>query len=489
MVSMELVAVIRHKVLTEGVPIRDVARQLGLSRNTIRRYVRAKVVPVPKVPSSPRPAPAREQVAEAAAAIWSARRSFTAGKQRLTATRLWELLQGDGHEVSARTVRRLVASFRRVEREVTVPLVYAPGELGQVDFFEVWVDLAGVRQKAWLFLMRLMHSGRDFVMVCAQQDTTWFLAAHVAAFTHFEGIIAAVAYDNLTAAVARILVGAPRVLRPRFAAMIAHYALEARFCRPGEGHDKGGVESRGGHIRWQHLVPVPRGQTLGEISVALQARVDAQHAREPVRTSAWDRERAALRELPAAFDGRNVRVVQLRHHASHAVAGAAYSVPSRWCGQTVDLFVGTDTVSFGLGDEVVCHSRVPFGGRSVDYRHLLLPLSRKPQALRQVVHELVAQFGEPWPAMWKALCACYAPDELEAARRLAPWLERADRQGLTRIAPKMREALLDGTLVTQPRRVNSDEVLANVPIALRPYTVESADLRRYDLLLDAARSA
>src|SRR6202041_30633 len=48
MVPMELVSVIRHKVLTEGVPIRDVARQLGLSRNTIRRYVRAKVVPVPR---------------------------------------------------------------------------------------------------------------------------------------------------------------------------------------------------------------------------------------------------------------------------------------------------------------------------------------------------------------------------------------------------------------------------------------------------------
>jgi transposase len=54
MVSMELVSVIRHKVLTEGVPIRDVARQLGLSRNTIRRYVRAKVVPVPRPRSPPR---------------------------------------------------------------------------------------------------------------------------------------------------------------------------------------------------------------------------------------------------------------------------------------------------------------------------------------------------------------------------------------------------------------------------------------------------
>ena len=93
---MELVSVIRHKVLTEGVPIRDVARQLGLSRNTIRRYVRAKVVPVPRPASPSRATPAKELVAEAAATIWASRRSFTAGKQRLTATRLWELLRDDG---------------------------------------------------------------------------------------------------------------------------------------------------------------------------------------------------------------------------------------------------------------------------------------------------------------------------------------------------------------------------------------------------------
>jgi transposase len=484
---MELVSVIRHKVLAEGVPIRDVARQLGLSRNTIRRYVRAKVVPVPKPRSPPREAPARAQVAEVATAIWASRRTFTAGKQRLTATRLWELLREDGHDVSARTVRRLVASFRNAEREVTVPLVYEAGDLAQVDFFEIRVDVAGVREKAWLFLMRLMHSGRDFAMVCAKQDTTWFLAAHVAAFAHFAGVVAAVAYDNLSAAVTKILIGAPRVVRPRFGAMVAHYAFEARFCRPGEGHDKGGVESRGGHIRWQHLVPIPRGRTLDEISAALQLRLDAQHARDPARTAAWQTERLALRAVAEPFDGRHVRSVQLRHHASQAVAGSHYSVPSRWCGHTVDLFLGTDTVSFAYGDEVVCHPRVPFGGRSIDYRHLLLPLSRKPQALRQVVHELVAQFGQPWPELWTALRDCYAPDDLEAARRLAPWLERADRQGLARLAPRIRAAIADGTLVSPPQHATDAAALAEVPAALRLYAIESPDLGRYDALLEAAR--
>ena len=95
---MDLVAVIRHKVHAEGVPIREVARELGLSRNTIRRYARAKRVPIDR--SLPeRATPVRDGMAEAAASIWKSRRSFTAGKQRLTATRLWELLRaGDAPE-------------------------------------------------------------------------------------------------------------------------------------------------------------------------------------------------------------------------------------------------------------------------------------------------------------------------------------------------------------------------------------------------------
>jgi transposase len=480
MVPMDVVAVIRHKVLAEGVSIRTVARELGLSRNTVRRYARAAVVPLPRPAGVPRSSLPRESLVAAATEMWRNRRSFTAGKQQLTAARMCELLREQGHSSSTRTVRRIVEQLRHAEREVTVPLVYAAGELAQVDFFEVWVELAGSRQKAWLFVMRLMHSGRDFAMFCAQQDTTWFLAAHVAAFAHFAGIVAAVAYDNLTAAVAKVLMGAPRVLRPRFAALVAHYAFEARFCRPGEGHDKGGVESRGGHIRWQHLVPLPRGETLAQMSAQLQTRVDAQHGRDVVRTAAWMRERSALRSMGAPFDGREVRAVRLRHHATHSVAGAVYSVPSAWCGETVDLFVGIDTVTFARGDEVVCHARVSFGGRQIDYRHLLIPLSRKPQALRQVSMELVTQFGAPWPALWEALRRSHCPDEIEAARRFAPWLQQAACQGVERTSLAISTALASGVLVPAPTRVSQAGPLTQVPAALREYIVEAPDLSRYD---------
>jgi hypothetical protein len=223
------------------------------------------------------------------------------------------------------------------------------------------------------------------------------------------------------------------------------------------------------------------------MSGVLQMRLDAQHARDPARTDAWSHERAALRPVTSSFDGRQVRTVQLRHHATHAVAGGIYSVPSRWCGHLVELFVGTDTVTFAYGQEVACHKRVPFGGRSIDYRHLLVPLSRKPQALRQVARELVAQFGDPWPALWDTLCSCYAPDEIEAARRLAPWLERADIEGVgPRLARRITAALFDGSLVLPPLRKAANDLPALVPQALQRYEVEGPDLHRYDHLLEKA---
>jgi len=121
-------------------------------------------------------------------------------------------------------------------------------------------------RKTWLFLMRLMYSGRDFAWIYERQDQISFLDGHVRAFTHFAAVPARVAYDNLRAAVVRILAGGARTLTPRFTTLASHYLLEACFCRPGEGHDKGGVESRGKG----HPSAGPRAGSGGSGLVAVQ---------------------------------------------------------------------------------------------------------------------------------------------------------------------------------------------------------------------------
>jgi transposase len=274
---MDQVHVVRHKVLVEGRSQRAIARELGIARVTVRKYLE-QAVPTRKAEAGPRARPVWDGVGERVQAVLAESRQWTGGKQRLTATRLHELLVAERHQVGVTVVKEAVAEWKRQRREVFVPLTYRPGDLAEVDFFEVLVDVNGKRQKAWLFLMRLMYSGRDFAWIYERQDQISFLDGHVRAFAHFEGVPARVAYDNLRAAVVRILVGGARTLTPRFTALASHYLLEACFCRPGEGHDKGGVESRGKAVRQQALVPIPVGATLTLINTALLARMDARLA-------------------------------------------------------------------------------------------------------------------------------------------------------------------------------------------------------------------
>src|SRR5215831_1957086 len=273
MLKVDQVHVLRHKVLVEGRSQRQVAKELGISRLTVKKYLTA-AVPIRRE-TKPRARPTWEQVRARLEALLAESTQWTGGKQQLTATRLHELLIADGHQVGITLVKKAVAEWKRQRREVFVPLTYRPGDLAEVDFFEVLIDLAGTRRKAWLFLMRLMYSGRDFAWIYERQDQVSFLDGHVRAFAHFGGTPARVAYDNLRAAVVRILVGGARALTPRFAALASHYLLEPCFCRPGEGHDKGGVEARGKAVRRQALVPIPSGSTLEAINAALLARLDA----------------------------------------------------------------------------------------------------------------------------------------------------------------------------------------------------------------------
>jgi hypothetical protein len=83
-------------------------------------------------------------------------------------------LLAEGHSVGVTLVKAAVAEWKRRRREVFIPLTYRPGDLAEVDFFEVLVDMDGTRRKAWLFLMRLMYSGRDFAWIYERQTKSVF---------------------------------------------------------------------------------------------------------------------------------------------------------------------------------------------------------------------------------------------------------------------------------------------------------------------------
>jgi transposase len=478
MLRVDQVHVVRHKVLVEGRSQRQVARELGIARETVRKYL-TESIPIRKE-TQPRARPVWDAVRTRVAELLAESAQWTGGKQRLTATRLHELLVGEGHRVGVTMIKAAVAEWKRQRREVFVPLTYRPGDLAEVDFFEVLVDLEGVRRKAWMFLMRLMYSGRDFAWIYERQDQISFLDGHVRAFAHFGGVPARLAYDNLRLAVVRILVGGERALTARFAALASHYLLEPCFCRPGEGHDKGGVEARGQAIRRQLLVPIPSGSTVEAINQALLARLDARATTTPAITARFVEEQTVWRAVPESFAAEATTVATVTPRALVRIEGAYYSVPCRWAGLDLVVRIGATTVTIvGRDGTRIAHPRKRFGQRAIDYRHYLPELARKPQAVRQVLPDLLRDLGDPFPTVWAHLHTAHGPRE--AARLLAKILGELETRGAADVIPQLREALASGTpLLLARRRPPTAAAGVDVPAPLREIEIGRGCAADYD---------
>jgi transposase len=482
---MDQVHVIRHKVRVEGLSIRRVAREVGIARKTVRRYLQEET-PIGARRATSRSKPVLEAVGPRLEALLADSARWTGGKQRLTAARLHELVRAEGLEVGTTVVKEFVREWRRKRREVFVPLVYRPGELAEVDFFEVLVEVAGERRKAFLFVMRLMFSGRDFVWLYDRQDQVSFLDGHVRAFAHLGFVPQRIAYDNLRPAVRRLLRGSLRELTERFAALVTHYVFEPCFARPCTGHDKGGVEARGKAIRHQHLVPIPAGDDLTVIAAALLERVDARFFASE-RALQLDAEREFALQLPtAAFDPRATHLVGVAPRSLVRVEGAYYSVPTGWVGLALIARIAPGLVEItGPDGTRVQHPRKRFGERSIDYRHYLPELARKPQALRQVAPELMRDLGEPYATAWQHIVAAHGPRE--GSRVFAKILEGVLLLGTHEVERRLQTALARGEPILLALRPPPSKavMLAHdvIPETLRSVVVASSTVHDFDAVL------
>lgn len=487
---MDQVHVVRHKVLIENQSQRQVARDLALSRNTVSKYL-SQPEPLRQV-SNPRSAPVRLKAASRISELIDEWRDRTTPKQRITGSRLHRQLLEEGLQVGKTTVYEIWRQKRLAQAEVFIPLFYQPADCAQVDFFEVTVEIDSVRRKAWKFLLRLMYSGYDFIWLYDRCDQLSFLDAHVRAFSFLGGVPHRLVYDNLSAAVRRKagLNGPERKLTERFSALSSHYLFEPCFARPGQGHDKGGVESRGQMIRLQHMTPIPRGKSLSEIATHLQENlvIEAQtrkDAQGQTVISRYGKERSSLKPLPATpFEARIIRTLEVSSRSTVQVEGATYSLPSRWARTQVTALIGVSEITFTRQGEQEVHPRLQRGAKNIRYRHYLSELARKPQAVRQVAPKLIEELGEPFDKLWELLYQTHGG--AEAARTLARLLGVINKHDEQSLRVLLEQALSQITATAESdlgQQVEPTVRMIEVPESLRAYEIERASATDYDLLL------
>lgn len=158
-------------------------------------------------------------------------------------------------------------------------------------------------------------------------------------------------------------------------------------------------------------------------------------------------------------------------------------MPSRWAGLDLIVRVGaTSVVIVGKDGTRISHPRKRVGQRSIDDRHYLPELARKPQAVRQVLPDRLRDLGAPFPAVWEHLHAAHGPRD--AARLFATILGELETRGAAAVVPTLEAALATGTPLVVARHVTpAAATRVDVPAALRDLEVPSVCAADYDAWL------
>src|SRR6201984_319255 len=310
MLVVETIGRIRREHFVKGKSIKEIVRELKVSRNTVRKVLRSGatcfeytrgVQPLPKL------GPWRADLDRMLTT-----NEAKSARERLTLIRLFEELSGLGYEGGYDAVRRYARTRRRARGAATaeayVPLSFAPGEAYQFDWSHEIVVLNGVTTLVKVAHVRLCHSRMPFVRAYPRESQEMVFDAHDRAFAFYRGACARGIYDNVKTAVECVFVGKNRAFNRRFLRMCGHHLVEPVACTPASGWEKGQVENQVGNLRDQLFRPKPRVSSLAELNgwLADQCIAYAKRHKHPEfkdRTiwEVFQEERTSLMELRGPF--------------------------------------------------------------------------------------------------------------------------------------------------------------------------------------------
>lgn len=388
---METIGKIRRRHKVRGESISAIARDLNLSRNTVKKYLKAEIDPVYRRARQPAP---KLGVFQSGLETWLEQDGQRPKGQRRSAQRLFEDLQREGYAGAYDSVQRFVKEWKAQRpgagQDAFVPLVFAPGEACQFDWSHEHVILGGVAQVIKVAHFRLAHSRQPYLRAYPRESQEMVFDAHNRAFTFFSGVPVRMIYDNPKTVVNAILSGKERQFNRRFLALASHYLFEPVACTPASGWEKGQVENQVGNMREWLFTPTLRFERLADLNTWLETRCRELGKRhhptlhERAIAEVFAEEQPCLRPVATPFDGYFEQTNRVSSTCLVSYDRNRYSVPAEHAGQRVSLRADADRIRVVAEGKVIAEHVRCFGRERLilDPWHYLSVLEKKPGALR-----------------------------------------------------------------------------------------------------------
>jgi transposase len=385
---------IRRLYYRDKQSIRSIAKFMGLSRNTVRYWLRQEQVKQPKYKACTRPS--QLDAYKSTLDNWLKANQHRNKRERRTTLSMYYELKVQGYTGGQSQVYRYAKYWKREQtsgfKNAFMPLKFIHGEAAQFDWSTETVFIDGMPRSIKLAHMKLCSSRAFHLSAYPNEAHEMLFDAHHRAFEAFGGVPKRIIYDNMKTAIDKVLPYKQRTVNARFEVMCSHYLFEPDFCNVASGWEKGIVEKNVQDTRsriW-HQVRERKWHNWQELNAWLDDNCKAmwQTITHPncdlTVADILNDERDALMPTPRAFDGYTHKSVKVSSTGLVRLHNNQYSAPIALAHQPIQLRIYPHRIDL-VHDNHICatHERV-FGRNRVvyDWQHYIPLLALKPGALR-----------------------------------------------------------------------------------------------------------
>jgi transposase len=496
MITMEMLGKVRRMHLRDQLSLHEIAKRTGLSRNTIKKWLRTDeevTAPVYRREAGP----GKLTPFHAALELALKADAHRIKQNRRTAKALFAQIKESGYGGAYCQVTAFIRAWRETEGKAPhafVPLSFEDGEAFQFDWSEEGLVIGGIYRRMQVSHMKLCASRAFWLVAYPSQGHEMLFDAHTRSFAALGGVPRRGIYDNMKTAVDKVNKGKGRTVNVRFTVMCAHYLFDPDFCNVASGWEKGQVEKNVQDSRRRIWIEARTRQfgSFDELNAWLGQRCrelwsELRHPECEALSVAdmLEQEQSQLMPMPTPFDGYVEKAARVSSTCLVTVQRNRYSVPCELAGQMVSTRLYPTRVCVAAGDAIVAtHERIVDRNKvCYDWQHYIPLIQRKPGALRNGAP--FADLPVPLQRLKQGLMRHVGGD-----RVMAHVLAAVPTAGLSAVLVAVELVIESGVLSAE----HVENVLARLNAAPAPECVEtSLELReapvantgRYDSLREA----
>lgn len=232
----------RRNLKEGGMSNRAIARELGVSRNTVSKMLKKKRLQgIKKGKRGSKLDPYRERI------------RALIDDHNLSAVRILEEIRKMGYD-GGYTMLKEYCHELRLDRRIQAVYRYEtePGKQSQVDFGEFgYIEIDGKRRKLYAFSMILGYSRMRYAEFTTDTSTENVIRMHLNAFSYFGGFIDIILYDNMKQVVIdRKIKAQESRFNQKFMDFAEYYGIVIQLCYPYRSETKGKIESTIKYLRY-----------------------------------------------------------------------------------------------------------------------------------------------------------------------------------------------------------------------------------------------